>query len=216
MKLHEYQAKALLDAEGVAVPPGFAAESVEEATAAAEKLGGNFWVVKAMVHAGGRGKGRFQGVASQEELEKKLSSLGPDLLSGEVSLKEFRESLRKGSRKNKPISQLLMDQSVVSGVGNYLKAEILYSTKISPHRLCKDISEEELQSLLYASTSIMKRSYESGGATIKNYKSTSGKNGVYTRRFAVYNQKTDPLGYTVVREKTADKRTTHWVPELQH
>ncbi len=163
-----------------------------------------------------RNFGTFRYVNSQEELEKKLSSLGPDLLSGEVSLKEFRESLRKGSRKNKPISQLLMDQSVVSGVGNYLKAEILYSTKISPHRLCKDISEEELQSLLYASTSIMKRSYESGGATIKNYKSTSGKNGVYTRRFAVYNQKTDPLGYTVVREKTADKRTTHWVPELQH
>ena len=65
MKLHEYQAKALLAAEGVAVPPGFAAESVAEAVEAAKKLGGDFWVVKAMVHAGGRGKVviRFSDVA---------------------------------------------------------------------------------------------------------------------------------------------------------
>ena len=42
MKLHEYQAKNLLAKEGVAVPPGFDAESVEDAVAAAEKLGGNF------------------------------------------------------------------------------------------------------------------------------------------------------------------------------
>ena len=75
MKLHEYQAKALLAKEGVAVPPGFAANSVDEAVKAAEDLGGNFWVVKAMVHAGGRGKGRFQGVASQEELEQVVQGI---------------------------------------------------------------------------------------------------------------------------------------------
>ena len=64
MKLHEYQAKALLAAEGVAVPPGFAAESVVEAVEAAEKLGGNFWVVKRCSRW--TWKGRFQGVASQK------------------------------------------------------------------------------------------------------------------------------------------------------
>ncbi len=163
-----------------------------------------------------RNFGTFKYVNFQEDLDKKLASIGPDLLSEDVSFQQFKESLHRGRRYLKPISQLLMDQSVVSGIGNYLKAEILYSTRISPHRLCKDITEDELQALLYASKSIMKLSYESGGATIRNYKDTSGKNGVYTRRFAVYNQKTDPLGYSVVREKTADKRTTHWVPELQH
>tara|TARA_B110000037_G_scaffold197120_1_gene234914 strand:- start:152 stop:1384 length:1233 start_codon:yes stop_codon:yes gene_type:complete len=59
MKLHEYQAKQLLGRYGVAVPPGFAATNIDEAVAAAEQLGGGFWVVKAQVHAGGRGKGRF-------------------------------------------------------------------------------------------------------------------------------------------------------------
>ena len=56
MNIHEYQAKALLASFGVATPRGEAAFSVEEAVKAAEKLGGPVWVVKAQIHAGGRGK----------------------------------------------------------------------------------------------------------------------------------------------------------------
>lgn len=57
MNIHEYQAKELLKKYNVAVPQGISALSVEEAGKAAEKLGGPVWVVKAQIHAGGRGKG---------------------------------------------------------------------------------------------------------------------------------------------------------------
>ena len=57
MNIHEYQAKELLRGFTVPVPKGFPAFSVEEAVKAAEKLGGPVWVVKAQIHAGGRGKG---------------------------------------------------------------------------------------------------------------------------------------------------------------
>jgi succinyl-CoA synthetase beta subunit len=57
MKIHEYQAKELLRAHGVPVPRGHAAFTVREAVEAAQKLGGSVWVVKAQIHAGGRGKG---------------------------------------------------------------------------------------------------------------------------------------------------------------
>lgn len=57
MKIHEYQGKELLKKFGVTVPRGIPAFSVDEAVAAAEKLGGPVWVVKAQIHAGGRGKG---------------------------------------------------------------------------------------------------------------------------------------------------------------
>jgi succinyl-CoA synthetase beta subunit len=57
MKIHEYQAKELLRAHGVPVPRGYPAFSVREADEAAQKLGGAVWVVKAQIHAGGRGKG---------------------------------------------------------------------------------------------------------------------------------------------------------------
>jgi len=70
MKLHEYQAKDLLRANGVKVPPGIAATTVSEAVTAANTLGGDFWVVKAQVHAGGRGKGRFKEVESIDTLER--------------------------------------------------------------------------------------------------------------------------------------------------
>jgi succinyl-CoA synthetase beta subunit len=57
MNIHEHQAKAVLAEYGVPVPRGYPAFSVDEAVAAAEKLGGPVWVVKAQIHAGGRGKG---------------------------------------------------------------------------------------------------------------------------------------------------------------
>ena len=57
MKVHEYQGKELLRQFGVETLGGKVAFSVDEAVAAAEELGGNIWVVKAQIHAGGRGKG---------------------------------------------------------------------------------------------------------------------------------------------------------------
>jgi succinyl-CoA synthetase beta subunit len=57
MNIHEYQAKDVLRGFGVPVPRGYPAFTVDEAVAAAEKLGGPVWVVKAQIHAGGRGKG---------------------------------------------------------------------------------------------------------------------------------------------------------------
>lgn len=57
MKIHEYQAKQLFREYDIKVPRGIPAFSVDDAVKAAEELGGNFWVVKAQIHAGGRGKG---------------------------------------------------------------------------------------------------------------------------------------------------------------
>ena len=60
MNIHEYQAKELLAKSGIAVPAGYPAMTVEEAVAAAKQLPGPLWVVKAQIHAGGRGKGKFK------------------------------------------------------------------------------------------------------------------------------------------------------------
>ena len=70
MKIHEYQAKELLRAHGVPVPRGYPAFNIREAQEAAQKLGGGVWVVKAQIHAGGRGKGGGVKLArSQAEVE---------------------------------------------------------------------------------------------------------------------------------------------------
>jgi len=73
MKIHEYQGKEILSRFGVPVPRGIPAFSVEEAVAAAEKLGGPVWVVKAQIHAGGRGKGGGVKVAKSLDDVKRIS-----------------------------------------------------------------------------------------------------------------------------------------------
>jgi succinyl-CoA synthetase beta subunit len=73
MNIHEYQAKELLAKFGVAIPAGYAALSVDEAVAAAERLPGPLYVVKAQIHAGGRGKGKFKGAAPDAKGGVRLS-----------------------------------------------------------------------------------------------------------------------------------------------
>jgi succinyl-CoA synthetase beta subunit len=74
MKIHEYQGKEIFRKYGLPTPRGFAAFNVDEAVAAANKLGGKVWVVKAQIHAGGRGKGGGVKVAKSIDEVKKLSS----------------------------------------------------------------------------------------------------------------------------------------------
>jgi succinyl-CoA synthetase beta subunit len=73
MKIHEYQGKEILAKFGVPVPRGIPAYTVQEAVEAAQKLGGPVWVVKAQIHAGGRGKGGGVKVAKSIEDVKKLA-----------------------------------------------------------------------------------------------------------------------------------------------
>ena len=74
MKIHEYQGKEILRQFGVPVPRGIAAYTVQEAVEAAQKLGGSVWVVKAQIHAGGRGKGGGVKVAKSIDDVKRLAS----------------------------------------------------------------------------------------------------------------------------------------------
>ncbi len=87
MKIHEYQGKELLRKFGVVVPQGFPAFTVDEAVEAAKKLGGPVWVVKAQIHAGGRGKGGGVKLARSIDEVRQLSSeiLGMQLITHQTS-----------------------------------------------------------------------------------------------------------------------------------
>ncbi len=83
MKIHEYQGKEILRQFGVPVPRGIAAFTVQEAVEAAQKLGGPVWVVKAQIHAGGRGKGGGVKVAKSIDQVRELAGqiLGMQLVT---------------------------------------------------------------------------------------------------------------------------------------
>ena len=160
-----------------------------------------------------RNFGTLKFVRGKQPIIDKLESLGPDILAAEID--DFKFAERLYLKSNKTIAQALMDQSVISGIGNYVKAEALYNARISPHRLCNDLSPMEISRLNAATRNVLVESFESGGATIKTYADMNGKIGEFSQRFAVYGQKVDPAGNEVVKEKTKDGRMTHWVPTVQ-
>lgn len=157
--------------------------------------------------------GTLKFVNDKKKMQRKLNSLGPDMLAAPPSTIEF--GVRLNRRKNKTIAEALMDQSVVSGVGNYIKAESLYLAEISPHRVVDTLTGPEREQLRQQIINVMGASYNTGGATISTYRNPDGTKGGMQRRFAVYNHSTDPMGNPVIREETKDGRTTHWVPLIQ-
>jgi formamidopyrimidine-DNA glycosylase len=147
-----------------------------------------------------------------ELLKSKLMKLGPDMLSNETSEQLFIERLRKKPGWN--ITKALMNQSVISGIGNYIKAESLWLAEISPVRLVQEVSDVELSLLYVAIKAVMTESY-TNKSTHLAHKVFSDIQGDYSCRFLCYGRKTDAEGNEVSRMKTPDGRTTHWAPAKQ-
>ena len=160
-----------------------------------------------------RNFGTIKFVKGKHEMMKKLKSLGPDMLAEDVSTYKFKEALMK--RPKWSLAKALMKQTLVCGVGNYVKADSLWLAKLSPHRTVSSLSDIEFSDLNEAIKKVMRVSYEFGGATIQSYVSFDNEVGTYTQNMVVYGQTHDPEGNEVIKEKTKDGCTTHWVPKVQ-
>lgn len=126
------------------------------------------------------------------DLDFKLNSIGLDMLSDKTLTYEvFKKRIRKYDNKN--ITKVLMDQSIFSGIGNYIKSESLYRAKIHPMTDVKDLSNIELEMLFKAIRFVMNSSY---------------KNILILQ---VYCKKYDPFGNKVKHMTTPDGRTTYYV-----
>lgn len=175
-----------------------------------------------------RNFGTVKFVFQDKNHEAKLRSIGPDMLNNPPSLSEFIRISRK--KPNWTVVKWLMDQSQISGVGNIYKSESLFLAGLDPRRTMDSFTDEELEKLYLAVCKVLSASYESGGATIRNYSDLHNNHGQYTRfpsnpaemiaaresRVMVYNQKEDIYGNPVERLKLNDGRTTFWSPEVQH
>ena len=146
-------------------------------------------------------------------LKKKLASLGPDIMERDFRPERIVHSLRK--RDNWNVTKALMDQSVVAGIGNYVKAEALWLARVDPWANVHDLTDAELTELVMAANRVCEESFRSGGATMRTYLNFDGEAGDYADGFMCYGQSEDPEGNEIVRETTPDGRTTHWAPKRQ-
>jgi DNA-formamidopyrimidine glycosylase len=158
--------------------------------------------------------GTIKFVSSKKELTDKLNTIGPDLLNDKtMTFNKFKSALKKRPKWN--ITKALMNQKVISGIGNYLKSESLYHSKISPHLNIEDLNDDRLYKLYQSCRLKIVSSYNQGGVSMRHFKDVDDKKGQYEFSFKVYGRKKDKKGNTIKREITADKRATFWVPSIQ-
>lgn len=158
--------------------------------------------------------GTFKVVLDKKELDKKLDSLGWEPFINPNNIPEkFWSRLEK--KKDKTIAEVLLDQTLFSGLGNYLKCDILYLAKIHPNRLLSSISQKEVHLLINLYKELALESYKYGGNTIATFRHIDGSKGAYVDHLKVYGKKYDHLGNKVSRIKTKDGRTTYFVEKIQ-
>jgi len=114
-----------------------------------------------------------------------LIKLGPEPLSKKFNA-SYLESLAK--KRNILIKSLLMNQKIVSGLGNIYVNEALYYSKINPLLLCNKIDKKKLIVLIKNIKKILKTSIKFGGSSIKNYINIAGNKGSFQQKFKVYNR----------------------------
>jgi DNA-formamidopyrimidine glycosylase len=152
-----------------------------------------------------------------KELAKKLATIGPDLLNDkDINKKHFIDIMHKPILSHKNITKVITDQKIISGIGNYLKAESLYAAKINPHRTVGSLTDTELEHLYVAMKHKIVGSYRTGGASIQHYSDINDVKGTFEFEIEVYGRKTDKYGNKVIAEKIAgDSQNTYWVPSIQ-
>lgn len=157
----------------------------------------------------------FKFIEGEDELIKEIKSLGPDILSDRITPNYFIERLYEKKNLKKPIYEVLSDQSVFSGIGNYLRAEILYASKIDPNKKVESIYAHDALDILKNAKKIMKEAYQHHGASLQSYFDIHHDKGSFQNFMKVYEKKTDPLGNKVEILKTNDNRSLYWVSAIQ-
>lgn len=161
-----------------------------------------------------RHHGTLEIYTSKKEFKTRMAKIGPDFLNNQISEKQWLKVCRSTeAERTKDITDFLMDQSFFSGVGNYIKAEVLYRAKICPAAKIQDISDSRLKKLLAAIQDVIDRSYAAQGASLRTYYDYDGNKGEFET--VIYGKSECPKGNDIIKTIFGDGRDTHWCPEIQ-
>lgn len=154
---------------------------------------------------------------TEEELNVKLASLGPDILDVNPLSMEQVVKIWRSKPKAHICNVLLTYQNLISGIGNYIKSEIMYRAKVYPFATVDKLTDETLYKLYLEARTVANLAFTDGGASLYTYTDLSGDKSDLTFKFKlqVYGKDTDPEGRVVAKIETPDKRTTHWVSQVQ-
>jgi formamidopyrimidine-DNA glycosylase len=144
-----------------------------------------------------------------------FKKLGPEPLDARFKAPDFRERIRK--RPNGRIKAILLDQTVIAGVGNIYADEALWGAMLHPETRAGDITDKNLDELYKELIYVLKLSIKKGGSTDKNYVDAEGKRGSYLKFARVFRREGLPCprcGSVIIKTRVAG-RGTHLCPKEQ-
>ena len=146
---------------------------------------------------------------------KDLKDIGPDPLTPKFGFNEFKSLI---SKKRGPIKKILMDQNVVSGIGNIYSDEILFVAKIHPLKKAEKLGDKELRAIFEAAKKILKKAIKLRGTSTSDYRDTAGKAGRYTEVRLVYQREGEKCPNKcggVIKRLKINGRSAHFCSHCQ-
>ena len=152
-----------------------------------------------------------------EELKtsKEFKELGPEPLEKNFTFEKFKTALSK--KKRGKIKQILIDQSVIAGIGNIYSDEILWKAKIHPFKDISKLSNGELKKIYLGIKEILPLAIKLGGESISDYRRPSGEKGFYDKARKIYRREGEkcPICGGIIKRIKMGGRSAHYCPKCQ-
>lgn len=125
---------------------------------------------------------------------------------------------KKFQSRDKEIKSVLLDQEIMTGLGNIYVDETLFKSKINPFRMASSITKEETKSIIQNSRIILTNAIEKGGSTVSSYHPENGVDGKFQNELFVYGRSSEPckICQTTILKKHLGGRGTSYCPNCQH
>lgn len=151
----------------------------------------------------------------KKELEKELEKLGLEPLDPSFTLEKFKEAIFK--KKKGKIKQVLMDQSIIAGIGNIYSDEALWWAKINPFKKVEDLKEEQIKNLFLAIKKVLKEGIRLHGESISDFRRLDGSKGEFDQFRKVYRREGEKCQRckSEILAKKIGGRTAHFCPICQ-
>ena len=153
-------------------------------------------------------------VANAETVEKAIARFGPEPTDPNFDHQNFYKILK--NRKTS-IKAVLLNQTLIAGLGNIYVDEALFLAKVKPTRLANTITEKEITAITKAGGKVMNKAIKVGGTTFQHFVDTGGDTGNYTDYLKVFGKQNTPCPIcgTLIEKTKVAGRGTHFCPQCQ-
>lgn len=149
------------------------------------------------------------------QIPTSVDHIAYDPFEAEFNLKNVIADI--SSRKS-AIKPAILNQEIISGIGNIYADEALWRAKIHPEIICEDLSEDEIKKLINSAKAVMKSAIKAGGTSFdQQYKNVNGASGYFSRSLSVYGRAGQPCSRcaTLIRRIAFANRSSHFCPRCQ-